>query len=235
MSPLLQSQARQPIWWVRLLDVRFLAGCLLVGVLIVSDCNPQLFAEPNSTSGKSSQKKKFPLWEDVEGAIRDFFKREPDYQNGDLVTREKAEQFLKLLPVLGWSLKDEDEEALLKKMLPEDHFISQEFHTKAGMKFMRKISEYPMGYDRVHRLVGLKGGKDRLKELIRDPGGYKMIEYMTKSDGGKNLGLLLGDVKGGKDFNSATGYAYTAEAFSSRLHELHAKAEAELKEKSGRN
>lgn len=234
MSPLLQSEARRPIWWVRLLDLRFLAGCLLVGALIVSDFNPQLFAEPNSSSSKSTQQN-FPLWEDVEGALKDFFKREPDYQNGDLVTREQAEQFLKLLPALGWSLKDEDEEALLKKMLPEENFITQEFHTKAGMKFMRKISEYPLGYDRVHRLVGLKGGKDRLKELIRDPGGYKMIEYMAKSDGGKNLGLQLGDVQGGKDFNSATGFAYTAEAFSGRLHELHAKAEAERKEKSSRN
>lgn len=228
MSPLLQSQSRRPLWWIRLLDLRFTTGCLLVVALIVTDCNPRLFAQPNSSSSKSSKEKKFPLWQDIESASADFFKRQADYQPGDLLTREQAEQFLKLLPAFGWTLKDAEAAALLEKVVSEKHFIAQQFHTKDGKKFMRKISQYPQGYDRVHRLTGLKGGKERLKELIRDPGGYKLIEYMAKSDGGKNLGLLLGSVQGGKEFNSPTGYAYTTATFLARLHDLHTKTAAQL-------
>lgn len=234
MSPLLQSQARRPIWWIRLLDLRFATGCLLVAWLIISDYNPRLFAQPNFSTEKSNPTNsrttgEFPRWEDIDAALTDFFKQEPNHQQGDLVTREQAERFLKLLPAFGWPLEQAGQAALMEKMISEKHFLAQNLRTTAGTKFMRKISQYPRGYDRVHRLTGLKGGKDRLKELIRDPAGYKLIEYMTKSDGGKNMGLLLGGVPGGKEFNSPTGFAYTADTFRTRLQDLHMKCEMEQK------
>lgn len=224
MSPLLRSESRRPIWWVGLLDLRFAAGCVLLGVLIFADANPRAFADPQGSKASADDAASFPAWGDVEGALTDFFKREPNYKNGDLISRKQGERFLSVLPKFGWTLERGEQEKLLGKLLPEDHFLVQELRTPAGTKFMRQIAKLPEGYDRAQRLTGLKGGKERLKELVRGPDGYKLIEYMAKSDGGKNLGTMLGDVKGGRDFNKPTGVIYTESGLGEALKELHSRA-----------
>ena len=235
MSPLLRSQARRPEWWFGLLDVRFGIGSALLVALIIIDANPRAFAQPRSATSNSATSEKFPPWTDVQGALTDFFKREPNYKTGDLITREQGERFLALLPKFGWKIAEEDRKKLLEKFLPADHFMAKEFRTPAGTKFMRKISQYPLGYDRAQRLIGLPGGRDRLQELIRGPDGYKLIEYMADAKGGKNLGLMLGDVSGGKNFNQPTGNLYTESALQKQLQALHQKAEADWKEKDGKS
>lgn len=173
------------------------------------------------------QPKPIPPFSELKQAVLSYFQSQPDYEPGDLITREEVEPLLKQIEKLGLPLPDAKQ--ILEKVLAEDSFLAEQFSTPEGQKFMRQIKDYPLGYDRVDRLSRLQRGQSIVRELIRGPDGAKMIQYMTTAPGGKNMGGMLTNAPEGEDFNAPTGRIYTADMLLACLEKIHAAAEKAAK------
>jgi hypothetical protein len=157
------------------------------------------------------------LWQAVDTELAKF----PGYQQGDLISRKQVAPIFPLLQRLGWKVYDQEE---IVKLVPDDNeYFVKQMRTKAGLKFMRQMAKYPLGFDRIDRIGRMSMGNDNVDALIRGPDGYKMIQYMTETVWGKNMGNMLSNAPKGKDFNSATGRLYTADALMLRLQESYEK------------
>lgn len=159
------------------------------------------------------------IWQTVETELGKF----PNYQPGDLISRNQVQPAFALLQQVGWEVRDQQE---ILNLVPNDsEFFVVQMRTKNGLKFMRQMSKYPLGYDRIDRLGRMSMGKENINALIRGPDGYKMIQYMTETPYGKNMGVMLSQAPRGKDFNSPTGRLYSADLLMLRLQQSY---EAEL-------
>lgn len=148
-----------------------------------------------------------PELSEVLKITRDYFAEVKGYQSGDLLTRNQVKPLFRELQQAGWKVKAE--KGILKRMHAKTDFLAAQLSTPKGIRFMRKISKMPGGYDRLDHLLAMPYGKRRIKEFINSPGGYTMIEYMTTTKGGKNLGKYLSQTKTGKGFNQPTHRIYT--------------------------
>jgi len=155
-------------------------------------------------------------------AVLRCFQIQPDYRAGDLITQDKVEPLLAHLKWMGLPLPNAKQ--ILEKVPAKDEFLAEQLRTPNGRKFMREISGYTGGYDRLDRLSRLPYGKQTIRDLIRGPDGYKMIEYMTTAPGGKALGDQLSNAPQDGDFNAKTGRIYTAEMLLRRLEQSRAAA-----------
>jgi hypothetical protein len=171
--------------------------------------------------------KPLPLFSELKQAVLSYFQAQPDYQPGDLITREQVAPLLVQVEKLGLPLPEARQ--LLEKVLPQDSFMARQFSTSEGRAFMRQIKEYPNGYDRVDRLSRLPRGQGTVRELIHGPGGAQMIQYMTTAPGGINLGDMLSNDPNGEHFNSPTGRIYTADMLLAQLQRIHEVAEKAAK------
>jgi hypothetical protein len=157
---------------------------------------------------------------EIEEIVLRHFRTDANYRAGDLITRDKVEPVLAKLREKGLPLPDAKQ--ILDKVPSRNEFLPQQFRTAAGQKFMRQVSDYSGGYDRLDRLARLPHGEQTIRDLIRGPDGYKMIEYMTTAQGGKALGNQLSNAPLGKDFNEATGRIYTVDQLLARLEQSRA-------------
>ncbi len=156
-----------------------------------------------------------PPMADIEKAVLDYFKGQPGYRPGDLITQKQVEPLLARLQKMGLPLPEKKE--ILDAVPVEGEFLVKALSTTAGRKFMRRIARFPDAYDRVDRLSHLPIGQQTVRDLIRGPDGYKMIQYMTTAEGGIELGKQLSNTPDGKKFNAPTGRIYTAAILLERL------------------
>lgn len=156
-----------------------------------------------------------PSMAEVKKTVSDHFAAKEDYESGNLILREEVKPLLEKLRKQGLPLPDAKK--ILDNVPQKEEFIARQLATPDGRKFMRRISQYPMAYDRLDRLSRLPRGRSIVQELIRGPGGERMIEYMTTAAGGKELGRMLSNSPGAGDFNAPTGRIYTAEMLLDRL------------------
>jgi len=141
-----------------------------------------------------------------------------DRKPGDLILRAQVAPIFARLAKLGWTVADR--QAILQRVPAEKDLLARQLlDSKQGIKFMRQISRYPLGYDRVDRINHLPLGKQTVHDLIHKVGGAEMIRYMTEAKGGKALGGMLSRDPNGKDFNKPTGRIYTAEQLIKTLKE----------------
>jgi hypothetical protein len=145
----------------------------------------------------------------IEAAVWQYFKSQPDYQPWMLITKEQVEPLLKGLPRIGFT--PSDPKSILEKLPSKDEFLVTQLYTPAGIKFMERIAKYPDGYDRLDRLSRIPRGKQTIIDLIKEPGGEKMIQYMATTQGGKELGKMLSKDPNGANFNQPTGRIYTVQ------------------------
>lgn len=152
-------------------------------------------------------------WQTVETELAKY----PNYQDGDLISRRQVEVVFPALKKLGWNVLDQDD---ILNLVPDDntYFVTR-LRTKAGVKFMRQMAQYPLAFDRIDRLGQMSMGNDNVDALIRGPDGYKMLQYMTETVWGKNMGNMLSKAPKGKGFNDPTGKLYTADALMLRLQQ----------------
>lgn len=172
-------------------------------------------------------KKPIPQSSELRQAVLSYFQAQPDYQPGDLITREEVAPLLTQIETMGLPLPNAKQ--ILEKVPAKDSFLAKQLSTPQGRTFMRQIKVYPDGYDRLDRLSRLPRGQRIVRELIRGPGGAKMIQYMTTAPGGINMGKMLSQAPDGKNFNSPTGRIYTADMLLARLKQSHAAAEKSAK------
>jgi hypothetical protein len=175
-------------------------------------------AEPQPAGTKPS----IPSMSEIRQAVLRHFQAKPDYQSGDLITREEVDPLLVKLQRMGLPLPDAKE--ILAKVPSKGEGFVALLSTRDGRKFMRQISTFENGYDRVDRLSRIPLGQQTLRDLIRGPDGYKMVEYMTTAQGGKELGRQLSNTPNGANFNAPTGRIYTDEQLLTRLERSHAAA-----------
>jgi hypothetical protein len=176
--------------------------------------------------------KPIPALSDLRQAVVRYFEAQPGYRPGDLITQDQVEPLLVKLKWMGLPLPNP--KLIVEKVPVKNEFLAEQFRTPNGRKFMRDISGYTGGYDRLDRLSRLPHGKQTIRDLIRGPDGYKMIEYMTTAPGGTMLGEQLSNAPGAGDFNAKTGRIYTAEILLRRLEQVRADALAKAGKKKPR-
>ncbi|HEY5314427.1 MAG TPA: hypothetical protein VIK18_17980 [Pirellulales bacterium] len=164
---------------------------------------------------------KSPLadFREVAAVVTTHLNHRPGYQPGDLISQADWDAILVNLSRAGWTPRDAAQ--LRKSLLPGNDFLILEARSKAGRNFMRQISRYPGGYDRLDRLARMPYGVNTVRRLIQGPDGYKLLEYMTTASGGTELGRQLSQSPEGKHFNQRTGRMYTAAQLLDRLEASH--------------
>jgi hypothetical protein len=191
-------------------------GIALIGPVVRLAAAPA--AEAPVSEAKPSQA--LPSEEQVTGAIEQHFRGKKNFEPGDLIQRSDVQGALDRVAKLGWEIPQR--ERLEKLVLPDDAFLVVQLQSKAGTRFMRKVSRYPGAYDRLDRLSGIAGGRRIINDLIRDKGGHELIEYLSTSEGGANLGRMLSNAKDGSDLNKPTGRLYTVESLLKVVTKLYA-------------
>lgn len=190
---------------------QFFSRILLASLIIIT---PAFAADPKEETElpeiipESATSSSIPPLGEVLKILEGYFSRLADFEPGDLITRNQIKPVFRQLQKAGWDVKEE--KVLLSRVHAETDFLAAQLRTAKGIKFMRKISRMPGGYDRLDHILAMPYGKRRIKEFINSPGGYTMIEYMTTTKGGKNLGKYLSKTKTGKGFNLPTRRIYTA-------------------------
>ena len=150
-------------------------------------------------------------------AIETWFAAQPDYQNGDLITRIQIETVLEKLSVAGVEVPDA--RAIAARGLANDSFLVRELTKKSGRPFMRRLARTPGAFAHLDRLSTIPRGELLIRDLIQDPGGDKLIEYMATTKGGHNMGTMMTAVPGGTDLNKPTNRIYTVAEFLSALEQ----------------
>lgn len=170
-----------------------------------------------SLGQSEDQAQSLPKFETVRKLVRMYFQKQTGYEQGDLITREQAEEIFGYLRKIRWDVQEQEE--ILAALHAEKDFLPRTLRTKSGQPFMREVAKLPGGYDRLDRLSQLPRGQRMVSDLARAKDGYKLIEYMADTKGGDNLGKMLSQIPSGADFNQPTNRIYTEEGFVQRLKE----------------
>lgn len=186
-------------------------SAILFVLLILT--TPVFAAEPKEKAAlpeivpETPDSKEIPPLEEVLTITQNYFTGRKNYKSGDFLTRNQIKPLFSQLQKAGWTVKAEKN--ILKRIHAETDYLSRQLSTPKGIKFMRRVSRMPGGYDRLDHLLAMPYGKRNIRDFINSPGGFTMIEYMTTTQGGKNLGKYLSQAKTGKGFNQPTSYIYT--------------------------
>lgn len=175
-----------------------------------------------ATPASSPKDKPIPPFVEVRQDVERYFRAMPDFQLGDLLTRDDVAPLLAQLQ-RTW-LSPVDAGKILEKVPVKGEFLVNQLSTPDGRKFMRSIAAYPDGYDRLDRLSRMPHGQQTVSALVRGPGGAKMIQYMTETPGGRELGKQLSNAPTGRDFNAPTGRIYTVAMLLDQLQLSHTAA-----------
>ncbi len=189
---------------------QFFSGILLGSLILTTSAfaaDPKAKTQLPEIIPGTQAPAKLPSLGEVTRIIQEQFIGLKHYQSGDLITRSEVKPIFTQLQKAGWAVKKEKE--ILNRVHADNDFLATQLRTAKGIKFMRKISKLPGGYDRLDHILAMPYGKRRIKEFINSPGGNLMIEYMTTTKGGKNLGKYLSQTKTGKGFNAPTRRIYT--------------------------
>ena len=182
---------------------------------------------PVAWAGKKA--KPLPEFSKVEEVVKRHFDAMADYETGDLISAADVKPLFKQLRMMGWRIRDR---AQIESLLPnESSYVTRQLRTTRGVKFMRKISGDPDGYERLYQLASLPNGSRLVHDLIHGKGGHEMIDYMTTSKGGKNMTKMLAKTPGGKEFRKPTKRIFTVDQLIERLQESHTAAKEALAEK----
>jgi hypothetical protein len=186
--------------------------CLLIALAAALSSSPMLAGQTQ-----------LPSFDKVEQCVQDHFASQSGREPNDLITRRDVQRVLDELKKLGWEVSDRKE--IVEAALADDDWLAKRLQTNAGRKFMREMSSYPDGYDKLDRLRRLPDGQRILDRLIKGPDGYKMIDYLANEPGGREMGRMLSKAPKGKDFNQSTGRIYSADELVKRLKQSYEAAQ----------
>ena len=204
-APVKQYPMQRPIILASL--TLLLAGAATV---VVAAGEPNAAAKPITSLSELRQ------------AVLRYFQAQPDYQPGDLITRDQVEPLL--LQVRRKGLPLPNAKQILEKVPAKDDFLAQQFRTPNGRTLMREISGCAGAYDRLDQLCRQPHGQQTIGNLIRGQSGMKVIVFTVTAPDGKALGERLSDLLEGGDFNAKTGRIYTADMLLRRLEQSRAAA-----------
>jgi hypothetical protein len=142
-----------------------------------------------------------------------------NYQPGDLITLEDVKPILKKLAVAGKPVPNESK--VVQDLLPANSALVKHLSSRLGHRFMRKVRNDKLIYDRLDRISRVNGGNALLRDLLKLPDGARY----AKMDPGQAVPDLLdllpktrsGKTRTIKDYKKPTGRIYTEEDLVKRL------------------
>lgn len=181
---------------------------LTAWLLLVVICSTNTSAAPRRPSIRK--------FDDVKAIVNAHFRNVPDFQQGDLITRSTTQQLLARLKQFGWQVQDAND--ILELTLEDSDFLVKTFKSSKGRSFLKTISGYPEGIDRVDRMARMPHGKADVHDLVyKIPNGTDWIKSMTTQKNGLNVSNRLAQTANGKNFNKPTGRLYLVEDLLKRL------------------
>jgi len=160
-----------------------------------------------------------PSFQQVQQIAATALSQRDDYAPGDLITRRDVQRVLKALMAAPW--RPPDHQQLMKDVLPEDDALVRMLNSRQGVKFMRKVKDDALIYDRMDRVCRVSGGQRMLADIARLPGGEKLAKMKRPHGVPGFLDLLpknaSGKVRSIKDYGEATGRIYTQKQLLERL------------------
>ena len=84
------------------------------------------------STGDPTKVKPIPPFSEVQKTVRQYFQKQPDFQPGDLITREQVEPLLVQLQAMGLPLADAKQ--ILDKLPAKGDFLVEQFGTPSGRK-----------------------------------------------------------------------------------------------------
>ncbi len=203
-----------------------------VMTLLLATTAAAAFSGAGFGASASDEPRPMPAFSVVRSTVEQHFATIPEFEKGDLITREQVEPLLAQLELLGWKVADRP--AILSQALTPGDFVASELRgSKKGLAFMRAVSRLPAAYDRLDRLARLPRGKQTVHDMIHKTGGAELIKYLTTAKGGKELGRMLSHAPKGHDFNKPTGRIYTVTDLLDQLEASYKRAVAPEPEPSG--
>ncbi|MBI2823718.1 MAG: hypothetical protein HYX69_03385 [Planctomycetia bacterium] len=177
-----------------------------------------LLGPGNATTTK---KWKLPSFDRVSSTAEELFRSRYNYRDGDIISRSQVQTLFEQLRHIGWTVRREQQDELLDRMLDDNNFLVRQMRTSDGRKFAAQIARYPNAYDRLDRLARMPTGRSAVARLIKGPDGYKMLDYMATTPWGHNMGQMLSDTPTGRDFNKPTGRIYMLSDLLSELEDVY--------------
>lgn len=162
-----------------------------------------------------------PTWSQVtQIAVAELAQRK-GYQAGDLLTFDDIEGVLVALAVSGWQPRDQ--QRILEDTLADSDALAQILRTEHGTRFMRKVSQDSLIFDRMDRVCRVSGGQRMLRDISRLPDGEKLAKLHRPHGTPGFLDLLpknaSGKVRSIRNYDKPTGRIYTQEQLLRRLQE----------------
>lgn len=205
----------QKLSMVRMAIFLGMATAFLVSSLSRTEAAPEIQSKPSVTIPPKHTDPDLPEFKEIEKAVVKTLTKHGKYYENDLIAQSQAAKCFAAVKAIGWDVPDSKK--IVREFLADGDYLVKVLSTRKGHEFMRQMSKYPMGYDRLDRLRYVVKGKEAIHQLIHSKDGYIMIEYMTTTQEGKNMGKLVSNARNGKDFNKATGRLYTGKQLIEKL------------------
>jgi hypothetical protein len=167
----------------------------------------------------AQKKNKKPTLKQVYAISRAQLGKRDGYQPGDLIHQKDVQGVLKALAANDWQPKDKKQ--IVADTLPENDALVRILGTRRGVKFMRKVKDYELIFDRMDRVCRVSGGQRMLTDIAKLPDGQKIAKTRRPPGSPGFLDLLpknsSGKVRSIKDYREPTGRIYTESQLLERL------------------
>ncbi len=189
---------------------------LLIGIFSVA---AQVGAAPPA---KERAPVSFPTPAKVQQAVSQYLDGLAKREETDLLSSGDVTPLFGVLGYLGWDMTKQTRAGIESRLLKDSDWLVRTLRSRKGTRFMRDMSSFPGGYDRLDRMRQNPQGKKELQGLINSPGGAALIEYLTTTKQGRRTGAQLSSPRGGGKFNTPTNRLYTKADVSELIKQLHA-------------
>lgn len=173
-----------------------------------------------------------PSFNQVERIVKSALGEREGYRPGDLINQSDVERVLEALEDSGWQPGDRQE--LLADTLSQDSPLARILGTERGTKFMRKVNDYELIYNRMDRVCRVRDGKRMLADLSKLPDGERYAKMETPPGVPGFLELLpkrsSSKTRSIEDYKKPTGRIYTEKQLLNRLkqsYQEHPKADCQ--------
>lgn len=180
-----------------------------------------------STAPAKAAEKELPTLSQVRAMVVRHFEKLPDHEAADLISRGQVEPVFAQLQKAGWRIADR--QAILAGVLDDGSYVVRKLRSPAGKKFMRKVSGYPLAYDRLDQISRLPGGELMIDDFLRFPNSELTFSDKGRLDIQRYVRLVPKDKRNHTDLDKPSGRIYTVDMLLKRLEQSYQKELRKLK------
>ena len=165
-----------------------------------------------------------PSFSAIEKIVVQRLAEKKEYQPGDVISRTDVKIVFEDLGTAGWQPRDRKK--IEEDLLDDGSSLVRTFKNAEGRRFMRKVADYGLIFDRLDRVSRVSGGERMLQDLVKLPDGEKYAKKKTPNGVPDMLDLLPKSASGKKrsikDYDKPTGRIYTEADLLKRLKRSYA-------------